>query len=148
VQLRLPWIAVRAVQRSLLPSIARRRAWRRWSRRTRRQRDRVRRLFTRKVCAVLPLAGIVINSVAGACIGISTARSDDAQPRTLTFWLLGGLGGANWLEIIAAAIPVSIGAGLLLGTGQALNAFSLGERDASLPAERSPSAAASRLSVL
>jgi iron complex transport system permease protein len=80
--------------------------------------------------AVLLLSGIAINSLAGSVIGILTARSDDTQLRTLTFWLLGGLGGANWIEIGATSIPVAIGAAFLLGTGRALNAFAIGEPDA------------------
>lgn len=80
--------------------------------------------------ALLLLAGIAINSIAAAFIGILTARSDDQQLRTLTFWMLGGLGGATWPSVAATLVTVVAGAAVLAGTGRALNAFALGERDA------------------
>ena len=43
---------------------------------------------------LLLLAGIAINALAGAAIGLLTYLADDAQLRSLTFWSLGSLGGA------------------------------------------------------
>ena len=78
----------------------------------------------------LLLAGIAVNSLAGAGIGIMTFLADDQQLRSLTFWLLGSLTGGTW-EMIGIAIPfMLIGAGLLAQLAPALNALSLGESEA------------------
>ena len=78
----------------------------------------------------LLLAGIAVNSLAGAGIGIMTFLADDQQLRSLTFWLLGSLTGGTW-EMIGIAIPfMLIGAGLLARLAPALNALSLGESEA------------------
>ena len=53
------------------------------------ERGRVRTL-------TLLLAGIALNSFAGAGIGLMTFLADDEELRSLTFWLLGGFGGATW----------------------------------------------------
>ncbi len=76
------------------------------------------------------LAGIAVNSLAGAGTGLMTFLATDDQLRTITFWSLGSLGGATW-ESLATAAPL-----LLLGTlalpilGRALDALSLGEAGA------------------
>jgi iron complex transport system permease protein len=45
--------------------------------------------------ASLLLGGIAINSLTGAATGLLIYMADDAQLRTLTFWAMGSLGGAN-----------------------------------------------------
>ena len=78
----------------------------------------------------LLLAGIAVNSLAGAGIGIMTFLADDQQLRSLTFWLLGSLTGGTW-EMIGIAIPfMLLGAGLLARLTSAPNALSLGESEA------------------
>ncbi len=78
----------------------------------------------------LLLAGIALNSFAGAGIGIMTFLADDEQLRSLTFWLLGGFGGATW-TVIFITFPISIlGLFVLLRLASALNAMSLGESEA------------------
>ena len=78
----------------------------------------------------LLLAGIALNSFAGAGIGIMTFLADDEQLRSLTFWLLGGFGGATW-PVVFMTLPIAvIGMFVLLRLAAALNAMSLGESEA------------------
>lgn len=78
----------------------------------------------------LLLAGIALNSLAGACIGLMTFLADDEQLRSLTFWLLGGFGGATW-HVVLVTLPITImGLFVLLQQASALNAISLGESEA------------------
>lgn len=78
----------------------------------------------------LLLAGIALNSLAGACIGLMTFLADDEQLRSLTFWLLGGFGGATW-QVVLVTLPITIvGVFVLLQQASALNAISLGESEA------------------
>ena len=54
----------------------------------------------------LLLAGIALNSFAGAGIGLMTFLADDEQLRSLTFWLLGGFGGATW-PVVFITLPLA-----------------------------------------
>ncbi|MEJ0042655.1 MAG: iron ABC transporter permease [Rhizomicrobium sp.] len=49
--------------------------------------------------ATLLLAGLAMNALTTALVGYLTYLGSDAQLRALTFWLLGGLGGATWNQI-------------------------------------------------
>ncbi|WP_084909715.1 FecCD family ABC transporter permease [Burkholderia ubonensis] len=79
---------------------------------------------------LLLLAGIAINALAGAAIGLLTFAANDAQLRSLTFWSLGSLGGAQWPALAAVAPCVAIGCALLARERDALNALQLGETEA------------------
>lgn len=79
----------------------------------------------------LLLAGIAINSLAGSGIGLMTYLSDDQQLRTLTFWMLGSLGGANWSTVAIVSSVVIPCNYLLYRQSQALNITLLGEEEAS-----------------
>lgn len=76
------------------------------------------------------LAGVAVNALSGALTGLLTYVADDAQLRTITFWGLGSLGGANWdmLQVIApfVALPLL----LMPRLAKSLNAFALGESGA------------------
>lgn len=75
----------------------------------------------------LILAGVAINAVAGALIGILSYVASDAQLRSLTFWTLGSLGGATWPRVLWAA-SLSLGASLvLLRLATPLHGLVLGE---------------------
>jgi iron complex transport system permease protein len=76
------------------------------------------------------LAGIALQALANALLGLLAYLSDDRQLRDITFWTLGSLGGASW-EKVATALPFllpSIFAMPVLAKG--LNAFALGEAEA------------------
>lgn len=77
--------------------------------------------------ATLLLAGIAINSIAGAGTGLLTYFADNNQLRSLTFWLLGSLGSVGWQQVwIAVPIMLVCSAGLCC-LARPLNAFLMGE---------------------
>lgn len=78
----------------------------------------------------LLLAGVALNSLAGAGIGALVFLSNDEQLRSITFWLLGGLGGSTWPIVGATSGIALLGILVLLPMGQKLNVLSLGEADA------------------
>ena len=91
------------------------------------------RIGARHGSASIPLmllAGIAINAIAFALIGVLIYASDDRQLRDITFWMMGSLGGARWLSVAILA-PVAL-VPLLLGgwLARSLNAMILGEREA------------------
>ncbi len=82
------------------------------------------------IVATLLLAGIAINALAQAFSGFLTFYATDTQIRSLTFWKLGSLGGANWLALITAAPFILVPVALFPGLARALNALLLGESEA------------------
>ncbi|MBD1431931.1 iron ABC transporter permease [Sphingobacterium sp. DN00404] len=77
------------------------------------------------------LAGVAINALAGSLTGLISFLSDEQQLRTITFWMLGSLGGASW-EAVWTMIPfVLLAVAGLPFLAKALNAFALGEHEAS-----------------
>lgn len=80
--------------------------------------------------ATMLLAGIAVNALCGAGIGLFAFLSTDAQLRGFTFWTLGSLGGASW-SMLAILTPVLLSAGFLfLLSGRSLNLLALGEHEA------------------
>jgi iron complex transport system permease protein len=80
--------------------------------------------------ASMLLAGIAINAICGAMIGLFSSLATDEQLRSLTFWNLGSLAGANW-RMLAFLMPWTfLTAALLLRDWRALNALLLGVREA------------------
>ena len=80
--------------------------------------------------AAMLLAGVAVNAVAMAGVGLLTFLSDDQQLRSLTFWMLGSLGGALWpavMMVFTAAAPAAI---LLARRGADLNILLLGDDEA------------------
>lgn len=77
--------------------------------------------------ALLLLAGVAINSVAGAAIGLLSYMADDNQLRDLTFWSMGSLAKAQWTELAIAGPIIFISTMLLLSYRQMLNALLMGE---------------------
>lgn len=77
--------------------------------------------------AMLLLAGIAINAIAMAGVGVLTFIADDGQLRTLTFWTMGSLAQADWrdLRMVAPWILLVLLAMPMLA--RALNAVLLGE---------------------
>jgi iron complex transport system permease protein len=76
------------------------------------------------------LAGIAINALCGAVIGLMTFIATDDQLRDITFWSLGSLGRASW-SLIATLLPFTLLTLLpLLFGARSLNALLLGEAEA------------------
>jgi iron complex transport system permease protein len=76
------------------------------------------------------LAGIAINAIAGAGIGILTFISDDQQIRVITIWMMGSIGGAVWPAVIVATTIIITALFLLITNARALNILLLGEDEA------------------
>jgi iron complex transport system permease protein len=80
--------------------------------------------------STLILAGVAINALAGALIGLTLFYADDTALRSFTFWSLGDLGGAAWTKIPAALLLILLPSLFLITDYRALNALSLGEQEA------------------
>lgn len=76
------------------------------------------------------LAGIALNALCGAGIGVLTYLANDAQLRSITFWSLGSLGGATWSTVGVMAVCTILPGWWLLRQSRALNTLLLGEAEA------------------
>jgi len=82
--------------------------------------------------ATLLLAGVAINAIAMAGVGLLTYLASENQLRDLTFWSLGSLGGATWARLAVVAPLMLLPLLLLPRMAHALNALLLGEHEAAL----------------
>jgi iron complex transport system permease protein len=80
--------------------------------------------------ATLLLAGLAINAIAGAGIGLLTQIAGDAALREAMFWLFGSLAKSGWTEFLVAAPLLAVVLILLPREARALNALLLGESEA------------------
>ncbi len=80
--------------------------------------------------SALLLAGIAINALAIAGIGLLSYLSTDVQLRSVAFWALGSLNGADWQSVLTALVIPAIIL-LLFRERHNLNAITLGDREAS-----------------
>lgn len=80
--------------------------------------------------ALLILAGVAINALTAALIGLVIYYADDTALRTFTFWSLGDLGGASWQKIGFSLFVIAIPVALLTFYYGALDALALGEAEA------------------
>lgn len=78
----------------------------------------------------LLLAGVALNALCGAAIGLLTYLSDEAALRSLTLWSLGSLGGATWSAVLVVAPCILLGGWGTLRQARALNLLLLGEAEA------------------
>lgn len=75
------------------------------------------------------LAGIAINAVAIAGVGLFSYLSTDVQLRSVAFWALGSFNGADWRAVmVAMIIPLMVL--LIYREGRRLNAITLGDQEA------------------
>lgn len=76
------------------------------------------------------LAGIAINAVAAAGIGVLSYLADDLALRSLTFWMFGSLGNAGWSALLIC-LPLMLAVVLLAPwRAAALDVLQLSEADA------------------
>jgi len=80
--------------------------------------------------AMLLLAGIALNALAEAAIGLFTFIASDTQLRTLTFWRLGSAAGATWQAVAVAAPAILLASVVLVSRARAYDALALGEAEA------------------
>jgi len=78
----------------------------------------------------LILAGIAINAIAGAAIGLMSYFSTDSQLRGITFWNLGSVSAATWPAVGAVAPFAAIGLLAAPRFARQLDVLSLGEQPA------------------
>jgi iron complex transport system permease protein len=76
------------------------------------------------------LAGIAMNALANGGTGFFSYVARDPQARSITFWNLGTLAGADWKGVIMVGISTSVGILLCLRYSKGLNALMLGEEEA------------------
>ncbi|WP_279479374.1 iron ABC transporter permease [Aureimonas sp. SK2] len=84
----------------------------------------------RSSVALMLLAGIALGALTAAATGFLIYLSDDTQLRDLTFWSLGGLGGASWEKLGAGAPPMLAALALAPLVARGLNGIVLGEAEA------------------
>ncbi|CAN5476158.1 iron ABC transporter permease [soil metagenome] len=82
--------------------------------------------------AKLLLAGIALSSVAGALITLAmTTFGTQLMAQGLYLWLLGGISGRNWQELLPTVCYCSVGLIVALAAAKQLNLLALGEETAS-----------------
>lgn len=89
--------------------------------------DRIARWLTPGSITGLLLAGLAVNAVTMAVVGLCTYLATDEQLRSLTFWTLGSLSGANWFIVGVLAVALGICTWPAQRLAHALNALALGE---------------------
>ncbi|MBW7984098.1 FecCD family ABC transporter permease [Enterobacillus tribolii] len=80
--------------------------------------------------ARLLLAGIAINALCFAAVGVLSYISSDQQLRQFTLWSMGSLGSAQWGPLLAAASLILPAAAVALSMARRLNLLQLGDEEA------------------
>jgi iron complex transport system permease protein len=81
--------------------------------------------------ARLLLTGVALSAFLAALMALVVALSSQADlARQITFWLLGGLSEAATPHLVALALCLILGVGVLLASSRDLNALQLGDEDA------------------
>ena len=89
--------------------------------------ERLARWLTPGSVAGLLLTGLALNALAGALVGLCTYLATDEQLRSLTFWTLGSIAGANWVVVAVLAVALASALWQSRRLAHALNALALGE---------------------
>jgi len=79
---------------------------------------------------MLILAGIAVNSIAFALIGLLVTLADNEKLRSFSFWQLGSFGYATWPITLWTIAVAGTGLAILLRHGKTLNALALGQTEA------------------
>lgn len=82
------------------------------------------------VVVTLILAGVAINAIVAAAIGVLVYISDDQQLRDLTFWTMGALGQSETRLVIVVAIATLCAVPVFFFQARSLDLLQLGERAA------------------
>ena len=89
--------------------------------------ERLARWLTPGSVAGLLLTGLALNALAMAVVGLCTYLATDEQLRSLTFWTLGSIAGANWSVVTVLAVALAAALWQSRRLAHALNALALGE---------------------
>lgn len=76
------------------------------------------------------LTGMAVNALCLSAVGFLSYIARDPQARSITFWGMGTLSGANWQAVSITAVVTFIGFILAQAYTKQLNALLLGEADA------------------
>ena len=79
---------------------------------------------------MLLLTGLAVNALFMSAIGFLSYIARDPQARSITFWSLGTLSGANWKAVLIVSLTTSGGTLLALRYAKQLNALMIGEEEA------------------
>ena len=91
---------------------------------------RIANVFGKVNVNTLLLAGIAVNALAAGGTGFFSYVARDPQARSIVFWNLGTLSGADWRNTGIVAVTTIGGIVLSLRYARALNALMLGEAEA------------------
>ena len=80
--------------------------------------------------ASLLLAGLALTSLVNAALGLALHLAEDGELRSLTFWLLGSLGGASGAQVAVAALIMALPLVLALRLARPLDTLLLGVAEA------------------
>ena len=89
--------------------------------------ERIARWLTPGSVAGLLLTGLALNALTMAVVGLCTYLATDEQLRSLTFWTLGSVAGANWGVVVVLAVALGLAQWQARRMAHALNALALGE---------------------
>lgn len=74
----------------------------------------------------LVLTGVVVSALFQACISITKYVADPySQLPGITFFLMGGLSGVTWADVLTLAVPIAIGVSILIALRWRINILSL-----------------------
>lgn len=79
---------------------------------------------------MLLLTGLAVNALFMSAIGFLSYIARDPQARSITFWSLGTLSGANWKAVEIVAASTIVGSFIALRYAKQLNALMIGEEEA------------------
>jgi iron complex transport system permease protein len=79
---------------------------------------------------MLLLTGLAVNALFMSAIGFLSYIARDPQARSITFWSLGTLSGANWKTVAVVSISTTAGTLLAMRYAKQLNALMIGEEEA------------------
>ncbi|WP_321326290.1 iron ABC transporter permease [Thiomicrorhabdus sp.] len=77
--------------------------------------------------ALMLLAGVAINAIAGAATQLLISVSDDNQLRSVTFWMMGSFANVDWYAVTIVSLVTIVITLLLWRLAKPLNAYMLGE---------------------
>lgn len=89
--------------------------------------ERLARWLTPGSVAGLLLTGLALNALTMSAVGLCTYLATDDQLRSLTFWTLGSVAGANWSVVLVLGTALALGLWQARRLAHALNALALGE---------------------
>lgn len=91
---------------------------------------RLSNMFGKTNVNTMILAGIAVNAMANGGTGFFSYVARDPQARSITFWNLGTLSGADWNGVMIVSVSTFLGIFFSLRQAKALNALMLGEEEA------------------